>query len=313
MDKIKYLNNIISNNIVNYNGPKTLFKYRPFDEFAFDMFENDYVFLCPAEKEDDKTECNVSFDINDYYNLQSDRLKVMCIDFILDKIKPFTSDESFRQVRELLFQSVADDGTVSRRILLDMSLWCQDLIPDNCHVDMVNWLGNIPERLNDPEIKLQIEKLLIMGANAKKQMGICSLCESKDVSEMWKEYAANGSGYCIEYDISHYEYNKSIFPVIYQDDRDTNILTQIMGNFIGQMIFGISNGQADVDQSQFLRLFLTKDKEWEYQNEWRILGDAGSKLSAPKIKAVYLGRNCSKSNRFKMQEIARIKSFKLHN
>ncbi len=29
--------------------PRTLFKYRPFDEHTYDMLENGYLYLCPAK------------------------------------------------------------------------------------------------------------------------------------------------------------------------------------------------------------------------------------------------------------------------
>ena len=73
------------------------------------------------------------------------------------------------------------------------------------------------------------------------------------------------------------------------------------------MIFGFSKGQIDVDKSQFLRLFLTKNTKWAYQKEWRIIDGAKENLPSPKIKAIYLGKNCSEQNIIKMQEIAKHK------
>lgn len=55
---LQYLSEIVKSNFKNeYNGPIILYKYRPFDEHTFEILENDYIFLCPAEKEDDETEC----------------------------------------------------------------------------------------------------------------------------------------------------------------------------------------------------------------------------------------------------------------
>ena len=57
-EKKKYLNSFFNNvKAFLYGGPKSLFKYRPFDAFAFDILENKYLYLCPAENEDDETEC----------------------------------------------------------------------------------------------------------------------------------------------------------------------------------------------------------------------------------------------------------------
>ena len=45
-DKIAYLNQIIYSKFgIDYKGPKLLYKYRPFDEYTFDMLKNEYIFF----------------------------------------------------------------------------------------------------------------------------------------------------------------------------------------------------------------------------------------------------------------------------
>ena len=121
---------------------------------------------------------------------------------------------------------------------------------------------------------------------------------------MWNNYANDSSGYCIEYEISDYEFNIEVLPVIYQDERETNIILQLVASFIGQMITGFSNGQIQADSSHFIRLFLTKYTKWAYQNEWRLIGKANDKMKAPNIKCIYLGKNISDKNRKAMVEFA---------
>ena len=52
---------------------------------------------------------------------------------------------------------------------------------------------------------------------------------------------------------------------------------------------------------------LTKDKEWEYENEWRILIGAteDSELVMPKVSCIYLGASIEKENRDKIIAIAK--------
>lgn len=303
VEKIKYLNDFFNKKeSFKYYGPKTLFKYRAFDKFTFDMFENDYVYLCPAEKLDDPTECDVSFDIQDIYDIDNDGLKRKCIDKLTEQLRPFTTSENYEKAQSIINSTLNRDGTVRPNFMLDAYFDLQSLVPETDIAPFINWIVDIPNRVNDPKIKPQIEKLFAIGYNAKKETGICSLAESNDVSDMWENYASNSSGYCIEYDVSDYEFNCGIFPVVYQDDRQTNIIEQIVYNFIGELIFGLSDGQVDADKSQFLRLFLTKNLKWDYQKEWRLLGDAGQKIKAPKIKTIYIGKNASADDRQKMQE-----------
>ena len=58
MDKIDYLNKKINNNDYPYEGPKSLFKYRKFDKYTYDMIDNNYVFLCQVKGLDDLEECD---------------------------------------------------------------------------------------------------------------------------------------------------------------------------------------------------------------------------------------------------------------
>ena len=98
--------------------------------------------------------------------------------------------------------------------------------------------------------------------------------------------------------MSDYEHLNLLFPVIYvsKDERETDITTRILLSFIGNMIESFSHRTIEADVSQCITLFLTKYDKWKYQNEWRLLGDAGSKLKAPKINAIYLGKRASEAN-----------------
>jgi hypothetical protein len=54
---------------------------------------------------------------------------------------------------------------------------------------------------------------------------------------------------------------------------------------------------------------LTKDKAWEYENEWRILSteSENTELEMPPISCVYLGAAINEDNRDKVIDIARKK------
>ena len=118
-EKINYLNELFKKKgDFRYGGPKSLFKYRPFDKFAFDMFEKEYVYLCPAEKEDDKTECDVSFDTKDYYDFQYDNLRPKAIEFILQQVESKTSKENMAKARAMIGDAITEAGFVSPPLLL---------------------------------------------------------------------------------------------------------------------------------------------------------------------------------------------------
>lgn len=303
-DKIDYLNSVIRSNGRIYQGPKSLFKYRPFDSFAFDMLEKDYVYLCPAKNLDDKTECDTSLDFERLMDLETNNLKRECVEQIIQTIRPYTTEENYELAKSKIYSIMNPNGTVKPNYMLDVYMELKDLVPEEIDLaPFVNWIVGIPEKLDDPSIKPQMEKLIFLGISAKEKIGICSLCESSNVDDMWNDYADKEKGYCLEYDVSGYELNNGIFPVIYDNNRETNLIIQLVANFIGQMITGFSNGEIQADQSQFIRLFLTKNAQWKHQKEWRLIGEAGSKPKAPRIKRIYLGKQIANENK------ERIKTF----
>lgn len=302
-ERIAYLNKRLhENESFVYCGPKTLFKYRPFDEYSFEMLNSNTLFLCPAMKLDDETECDTSVNMSDLVELETNNLKRVCLEQIIQMIKPYCSEEVYEEVRQKIHRASYGDGTIRSRFLLDIANDIQEAAPGIDTAPLVNWIRNIPEKLDEPSIKPQIEMLIKIAMDAKEKMGICALCEDNDNEYMWEKYAKDSSGYCIEYELDDYEFNKDLFPVIYDADRKTNIVMSIVANFIGQLITSFSNNQIQADASQYLRLFVSKYPEWEYQNEWRILGNAGTTLKAPKIRRIIIGKNASQEDRNKMKE-----------
>ncbi len=314
INKIDYLNSVINTKEeIKYSGPAILYKYKPFNQYTFDMLEKNYLYLCPAKDLDDESECNTSLDFYRLMDLETNNLKRECVDQIIQMmIKPYTSPENYERLVAMVKRITKPDGTIRPNYMMEIVPELQKLVPSIDIAPFVNYIIAIPDMLNEPSIKPQLEKLLSYGVYSKERVGICSLSESKDIDEMWNNYyAEDETGCCIAYDVSDYPFNQSIFPVVYEDTRETNIIIQLASNFIGQLISDFSNGQIKSDITQYLRLFLTKNTQWKYQREWRLIGDAGEKPIAPKIIAIYLGKNVSKENKIKMMEYCKRMDIKL--
>ena len=285
MKEIDFIN--AKMNRQNVPTPQFLYKYRPFDRFTFDMLDNAYIYLCPAERLDDPSECKVDFTVQDFYDLKTNQLTFKGVDMILDFIRPYTTEDNFQKVRNIVARTLMPQGTARRHFLLDAYFDMQELVPDADIAPIINWLGSIPEMLNEPNTRYKFIELFSLAHDARKELGICSLCELKDFDEMWGNYADDSKDYCIEYDMRDYENLYALYPVVYQDNRESNIVKSILSSFIGEMIVGMSSGQTAADKSKFLRLFLTKDLVWSYQKVWLLLGDAEYNLSAPKLHSIY--------------------------
>ena len=311
-EKIRYINEFCKTKV--YKGPKFLYKYRPFDEHAFEMLKNDYLYLCQAKKLDDPTECIATIDFNKLYDLETNNLKRECVQLILEKIKPHTSKENYQKAQTIVSSIMNRNGTIRPNFLLDKQSELQGLFPDDYDVaPLINWIVGIPEKLDSPEIKPQIYALINTMRNAREELGICSLSANKNDETMWKTYAANGAGYCVEYDMTDYEHLNLLFPVIYvsEDERETDITTRILLSFIGNLIESFSHGTIEADASQCITLFLTKCDKWKYQNEWRLLGEADKRLHAPRINAIYLGKKVSSVSNTRITELANYKNIEI--
>ena len=66
--------------------PKKLFEFRNFDEFTFDMLENHYVYLAPAEKLDDPFDCLTNVNLERVYRKGSFELSDYIIKATLCKL-----------------------------------------------------------------------------------------------------------------------------------------------------------------------------------------------------------------------------------
>lgn len=117
---------------------------------------------------------------------------------------------------------------------------------------------------------------------------------------MWSHYADGHKGFCIEYDFKSISKDLLPLPVIYSQKRPLipwemalNQSDETKSKCIFQMIIGL----------------LTKDKEWEYEDEWRLLlsSSEDSNIKIP-ISAVYLGAEINEENKNRIVEICNQKS-----
>lgn len=127
------------------------------------------------------------------------------------------------------------------------------------------------------------------------------LCTSYKNKLMWSHYADGHKGFCIEYDFSEPEdeiLSKLPLPVVYSENRPLVPWKAAIDNSVENM---------EEAYAEIVMGLLTKDKEWEYENEWRILIGAteDAELVMPKVSCIYLGASIEKENRDKIVAIAK--------
>lgn len=122
-------------------------------------------------------------------------------------------------------------------------------------------------------------------------------------SLMWSHYADSHHGFCIEYDFNNIDFTLlSAFPlpVIYSDLRPP---------FPWDAALNRSPENIAKGTASLMIGLLTKDKRWNYENEWRYLvaPSVDSELPMPPVTCIYLGALISPKNRRKILRIARKK------
>lgn len=127
------------------------------------------------------------------------------------------------------------------------------------------------------------------------------LCTSYKNRLMWSHYADSHKGFCVEYDFSGTDkelLSKLPLPVVYSENRPLIPWKAALEN---------SEKNTEEAYAEIMMGLLTKDKAWEYENEWRILIQAidDSELEMPPISCVYLGASIEKNNRDKILDIAK--------
>lgn len=108
---------------------------------------------------------------------------------------------------------------------------------------------------------------------------MCCFTESPTNVLMWSHYAEASKGICVEYDIKNlcndpYKTKEHLFPMIYTDKR---LIQAEIGELVKShqaLVESIKNNEVywgDMELNDILPLFVTKGKEWEYEQEWRIV------------------------------------------
>lgn len=167
----------------------------------------------------------------------------------------------------------------------------------NDDFDQIDLIKKWAKKQNDEvlyESALEMEKQLLsvesyFQEKINSSFRVASLAADKKNRLMWAHYAADHTGFCIEYD-----YNKASLlnlpaPVIYSTNR-IKIPWAVM----------LSNSTENIRKATqcYMKALLVKDEAWAYEQEWRvIIPSTGTNFAnMPPISCIYLGARCSEEN-----------------
>lgn len=145
--------------------------------------------------------------------------------------------------------------------------------PFDCNI---NLLKNIPSTDNMETVK----------RNNYRNVGVCCLSENINSKLMWAHYTDNYNGFVIEFN--------AIGVNIKKEDYNQYALSRV--------IYPEKPIQVDIEYPcSHQYLFTTKQKHWEYEQEWRIIAHLNTEIremqySPEIVSGIYIGHNIPDKN-----------------
>lgn len=274
------------------------------------------MYLSPAKELDDQFECTANFDPSITYS--NEIIKKYFAEEVANMISDYPSNFKKSEMKKLMYECLDKKTKISvKKEKIDLksskiksnysSKESKEILKIFGALISGMWMNDkTPEIFND---------LIKKALSAKDKLGIGSLSEINTSQVMWDMYSDHYSGYCVEYDTSDdIDLKINTFPVVYGNKRQTNFLSILIGMIVEGYIVNLSNNKEyTLERSlDYFYLIITKYKEWEFQKEWRIVGDAHFKFPMPKIKSIYLGKKCSNDKEKLIIELAKEFGFSVY-
>lgn len=199
------------------------------------------------------------------------------------------TDDELKQIR---------DSPEPLEELLNLMLPKDPKIPADSYAEIKTDLFAAFNKIHDEHLE---KHFAFMQSGTK----VCSFSARLDSVVMWGHYAANQTGFCLEYDVNAWlsgsSLRRMLFPVIYSEQLFdiTKYLKQSMLHLDFNNLFAVISG-------------MYKALDWAYEEEWRFIlamGEdfANRNIAISKPSAVYLGSRISNDDEAELLSIARDK------
>ncbi len=270
----------------NQNIPSKLYKYRPVNKYSINNLQEDTVWL------------NSPNDYNDPYEFYEK------IDFeaVNREITKKHFDELIERMtsKVQISQEIIDKAKESDK---PIEMIGKDLMKENQYTDLkietfFNFISDYTAKNNQRLISEKLEFI-------QDSMKVSSFCEENSQFLMWSHYADSHKGFCIEYDIDHWNRSdfkrRILFPIIYQEevyDSTPHLLKSI--------------NQTEWNNLYPLLSGSTKSKNWEYEKEWRFIINIGASFQRQNYpmdcqSKIFLGHKISIVHKKEIVEICKNK------
>lgn len=296
--------------------PDSLFKYKKFGKYTFDILKNKYAYLSPVKDLDDPFDCLSDFDTSKIMDSDSKTITNQFLKHIIKETKNVPLDEKqLGIVREYKDAFKPGDDFETDRVYEGLKTAG---VPEEQISDAIVRYKNLVNLSDTYEDTGTFEKFGKILMNPGETIGVCALSEINDNKVMWSLYGKKYEGCCIEYSFKKKPLPpRFLFPVIYSREANNNFTEKVFDTLYAELNRHMFDDIFHLDKEiggvgAIYELFCSKDIDWRFQKEWRLVGGAKDKYYEVEIKAVYLGFKVAKTNEEKMIRYAKRYKYSLY-
>lgn len=284
--------------------PDKLYKYSSFNGHTKEAILNDYIYIAPASKMDDQFELALSLSKESFNDENMNRTRLKYFNRFCTNLSK--ANLKVKPIFDLMKKTLKDSYSIET-----VEKYLDNEIKKN--ENLQPFVDKLDILLNGDEFNQTNKKLLDTLFTISETIGLYSMTECKDSQVMWNMYGKNYKGILIEYDMKTVSNNfiKDLLVVRYADNRETdplNLYIDIMCSILGMK----SEEYIILSSYQWLlNTITTKNHEWAFQKEWRVLSNKETKHESPKISAIYYGKYIESNQKEELLKICKEKNIKV--
>lgn len=262
--------------------PPKLYRYRAYNSNNIESLRNEYIWLSSPNDFNDIFDSSVSINLLDkniiHHTLRS-TIKETNAEF---------SDSELKQLDNLVHRVIDGQKLIHFKKLLDSNEYT------NLKQKLLQY-GNSIESWYQAFKNIKTYNWDIFN---KINCKIACFAEKYDNILMWSHYADSNKGFCLEYDTT--QIKKTLYPILYQ--KNTKFLNKILKEFNDR------NYNKNTIQAFCVT---TKYIGWQYEKEWRYIGDPNMEYFPLKPTGIYLGTNITTEHYADLCELAKEKKINI--
>ena len=251
------------------NTPRRLYKYRELSARTLDMIVGDNLYFADPSTFNDPLDTRPSLKID----LEEDELQRV----VRILAEQRTRAELQAAAKTMSLKGAKTEGFIEKRIRGQADRLIAEIEYNATNPDY------------DPETALSwllgsyIESELLR----RYEKGVVSFTERDNCPLMWSHYGDQHRGICIGYSVTTLS-EGDVHRVEYGGSRI------VLVSDVSAMLDGDSDARGRVDQAVLLR----KATNWDYEREWRLIGNRGLQGSRIKLEEIIFGMRCKPSVKY---------------